>query len=131
MNLARHHHDAQFYFLDCRFSKTMLDKPPFRVLYPLDGGTPGASDLARNKDLDKSNRWGERSYFYHCHRDGGDYGWFADNLSTAPGAPKPKQITAAWTFAGTWNPETKPAPPSKKLANRTNASLWSSAKVSL
>ena len=114
-NLARHHHDAQFYFLDCRFSKTMIDKPPFRVLYPLDGGTPGASDIARNKDLDKSNRWGERSYFYHCHRDGGDYGWFADNLSTAPGAPKPKQITAVWTFAGTWNPENKTGPTIQKV----------------
>ena len=109
-NLARHHHDAQFYFLDCRFSKTMVDKPPFRVLYPLDGGTPSASDIARNKDLDKSNLWGERSYFYHCHRDGGDYAWFADNLSTAPGAPEPKQITAAWTFAGTWNPESTSGP---------------------
>src|ERR1043166_966731 len=32
-NLARHHHDAQFYFLDCTFSKTMIDKPPFRVRY--------------------------------------------------------------------------------------------------
>ena len=86
-NLARHHHDAQFYFLDCRFSKTMIDRPPFRVIYPLDGGTPTASDIARNKDLDKSNLWGERAYFYNCHRAGGDYGWLANNLSTAPGAP--------------------------------------------
>jgi len=109
-NLARHHHDAQFYFLDCRFSKTMIDKPPFRVTYPLEGGAPSASDIARNKELDKSNLWGERSYFYHCHREGGDYAWFTDNLSNAPGSPKPKQITAAWTFAGTWNPENTSGP---------------------
>ena len=109
-NLARHHHDAQFYFLECRFSKTMIDQPPFRVIYPLDGGSPSASDIARNKELDKSNLWGERSYFYHCCRDGGNYGWFADNLATAPGAPKPEQITAAWTFAGTWNPENTSGP---------------------
>jgi len=115
-NLARHHHDAQFYFLDCRFSKTMIDKPPFRVIYPLDGGTPSASDIKRNKDLDKSNLWGERSYFYNCHRDGGDYGWFANNLSTAPGAPTPSQINAAWTFAGTWDPERVTGPTIQKIS---------------
>jgi len=104
-NLARHHHDAQFYFLDCTFSKTMIDRPPFRVIYPLDGGTPGASDIARNKELDKSNVWGERSYFYNCHREGGDYAWLTNNLSAAPGAPSPTQINAAWTFAGKWDPE--------------------------
>src|SRR5208282_3788264 len=80
-NLARHHHDAQFYFFDCKFSKTMIDQPPFRVIYPLDGGTPSASDIQRNKDLDKSILWGERSYFYNCHRERGDYGWFTNNLS--------------------------------------------------
>jgi pectinesterase len=109
-NLARHHHDAQFYFLDCQFSRTMIDRAPFRVIYPLDGSKPSAADIQRNKDLDKSNLWGERSYFFHCHRDGGDYPWFADNLATAPGAPKPEQINAAWTFAGTWNPESTSGP---------------------
>ncbi len=119
-NLARHHHDAQFFFIDCRFSKTMIDQPPFRVIYPLDGGAPGASDITRNKDLDKSNIWGERSYFYDCHRDGGDYGWFADNLSTAPGAPQPGQITAAWTFAGKWNPESTSGPIIRRVSVGTN-----------
>ena len=104
-NLARHHHDAQFYFLDCQFSRTMIDRPPFRVIYPLDGGQPSTNDIQRYKDLDKSNIWGERSYYYHCHRDRGDYAWFADNLATAPSAPKPEQINAAWTFSNTWNPE--------------------------
>jgi pectinesterase len=115
-NLARHHHDAQFYFLDCRFSKTMIDKPPFRVIYPLDGGAPGTNDIQRNKDLDKSNLWGERSYFYNCHRAGGDYAWLTNNLSTAPGAPAPGQITAAWTFAGTWNPESTSGPAIQKIS---------------
>src|ERR1043165_5300382 len=36
--LARHHLDAQLYFLDCQFSKTMADRQPKRVVYPLDGG---------------------------------------------------------------------------------------------
>ncbi len=117
-NLARHHHDAQFYFLDCRFSKTMIDKPPFRVIYPLDGGTPSASDIKRNKDLDKSNLWGERAYFYNCHRDGGDYAWLANNLSTAVGALTPSQINAAWTFAGTWDPERTAGPTIQKVSAR-------------
>jgi pectinesterase len=115
-NLARHHHDAQFYFLGCRFAKTMIDQAPFRVIYPLDGGTPGTSDIARNKDLDKSNVWGERSYFYDCHREGGDYGWLTNNLASAPGAPKPGQITAAWTFAGKWNPENTSGPAIQKVS---------------
>ncbi|HXS69205.1 MAG TPA: pectinesterase family protein [Candidatus Polarisedimenticolia bacterium] len=104
-NLARHHHDAQFYFIDCQFSRTMADHPPYRVIYPIDGNKTTPQDLQRNKDLDKSNQWGERSYYYHCHRDGGDYSWFGDNLASAPGAPKAEQINAAWTFGGTWNPE--------------------------
>jgi pectinesterase len=119
-NLARHHHDAQFFFLDCRFSKTMIDQPPFRVIYPLGGGTPGESDIARNKDLDKSNVWGERAYFYNCHCAGGDYAWLADNLTAAPGAPKPEQITAAWTFAGTWNPENPFGPAIRNIYVSTN-----------
>lgn len=119
-NLARHHHDAQFFFLDCRFSKTMIDQPPFRVIYPLDGGTPGASDIARNKELDKSNLWGERSYFYNCHRDGGDYAWLTNNLSAAPGAPTPAQITAAWTFAGKWDPERTAGPAIRRVYVSTN-----------
>ena len=115
-NLARHHHDAQFYFLDCHFSKTMIDRPPFRVIYPLDGGTPSTNDIQRNKTLDESNLWGERSYYYDCHRTGGDYPWFADNLATAPGAPRPEQINAAWAFDGTWNPESTAGPVIQKIS---------------
>jgi len=49
--------------------------------------------------------WGKRHYFYNSHREGGDYAWFADNLEKAEGSPQPHEITAAWTFAGKWNPE--------------------------
>jgi pectinesterase len=109
-NLARHHRDAQFYLLDCTFAKTMADKAPFRVIYPLNGTTPTEADVQKNRELDKSNLWGERSYFHNCHRNGGDYDWFTNNLASAPGAPKPEQITAAWTFAGKWDPERKSGP---------------------
>jgi pectinesterase len=117
-NLGRHHIDAQFYFLDCKFSAKMKDKPIRRVVYPLNGGLPTESDIQRNADLDKQNLWGERSFFYNCHRDGGDFDWFANNLSSAPGSPKPKQITAAWTFNGKWNPENESGPVIRQLRAR-------------
>ncbi len=113
--LARHHRDAQFFLLDCTFSKTMRDVPPKRVVYPLEGDKPSETDATKNRNLDASNIWGERAYFFNCHRDGGDYAWHKDNLSTAPGAPTPQQITAAWTFAGTWDPEQKRGPVIQKV----------------
>lgn len=108
--LARHHHDALFFFLDCSFAKTMRDAAPYRVIYPLDGGPATEANRQRNQELDATNRWGERAYFFNSHRDGGDYAWLADNLAKAPGAPTPAQITAKWTFAGTWDPERTDAP---------------------
>ncbi len=108
--LARHHADAQFYYLDCTFSKTMTDKPPRRVLYPLGSAPATEADLKRNKDLDAKNLWGERAYFWNCHREGGDYEWFTNNLVSAAGSPRPEEITAAWTFAGKWNPENLSGP---------------------
>lgn len=109
-NLARHHHDAQFYFIDCRFSATMNDRAPFRVIYPLNGSTPSEADLKKNRELDASNVWGERTYFWNCQREGGDYAWMSNNLSSAVGAPTADQITAAWTFADQWNPEAVTGP---------------------
>jgi PelA/Pel-15E family pectate lyase len=53
-------------------------------------------------------QWGERVYFFNCHRQGGDYGWYADNLQKAPGAPTAEQINPGWTFAGQWQPTDKP-----------------------
>ena len=50
-------------------------------------------------------KWGARHYFYNCHREGGDFDWFADNLNQAEGAPTADQVSAKWTFAGKWDPE--------------------------
>ncbi len=85
--LGRNHRDGQFYLLDCKFSSNMADKPIY---------------LAQPASTYK---WGERYFYFNCHRDGGDYNWFADNLNKAPGSPSSKEITAEWTFAGKWNPE--------------------------
>ncbi|MBN1868451.1 pectin esterase [Candidatus Sumerlaeota bacterium] len=91
--LGRRHKDAQFYLLDGTFSERMADKPIFRVTYPTE------------PHRDAPNLFGDRYYFFNCHGDKGDLPWFADNLSTAKGSPTPDRITAAWTFAGEWNPE--------------------------
>ncbi|MDR3611526.1 MAG: pectinesterase family protein [Ignavibacteriaceae bacterium] len=87
--LGRHHRDAQFYLLDCKFSKNMADKNIY--FYP---SKPPIT-----------LKWNEnRYYYYNCHGDSVDYPWFADNLSKAPGSPNPHQISALWTFNGKWDP---------------------------
>jgi pectinesterase len=136
--LARHHADAQFYVLDCTFSKAMADRPPRRVIYPLGNAPATDADRQRNADYDKRNLWGERAYFFNCHREGGDYDWFKDNLDQAPGAPKPNQITPSWTFAHVgeffqnshqetqpkptigWDPERKDGPTIASTARKNN-----------
>ncbi|NUO79992.1 serine/threonine protein kinase, partial [candidate division KSB1 bacterium] len=86
--LARNHLDGAFYLLNCTFSEKMLDQPFYR---------PESSPAPY--------KWGRRDYFHNCVRPVGNFEWHQDNLHTAPNAPKPAEITPAWTFAGVWNPE--------------------------
>lgn len=85
--LGRYHKDAQFYLIDCRFSKNMADTDIYLV--------PTTNIL----------QWGRRIYYAGCHRDGGDYAWFQNNLQTATGAPQADKINAAWVFGKAWHPE--------------------------
>jgi hypothetical protein len=85
--LGRNHRDGQFYLLDAAFASTMADRP---VL-------PASSPAAF--------AWGPRYYYSGCHRDGGDFAWFGDNLAAADGAPRDEDVTPAWTFGGRWDPE--------------------------
>lgn len=81
-NLGRYHRDAQFVLVDCRFSHAMADKPIYLV---------------------KTNnvvQWGGRVYYSNCHRQGGDYPWFADNF---PG--NPNDVRSGWVFGARWDPE--------------------------
>ncbi|WP_246008986.1 pectate lyase [Hymenobacter metallilatus] len=99
--LGRFHRESQFYLLNCRFSKEMADAD----IYWAQSG-PGAK------------QWGRRVYYSNCHREGGDYAWFKDNLSTAKGSPNARQITADWTFGGRWYPKSKkPATVALKPSN--------------
>jgi len=87
--LGRHHRDAQLYLIDCTFSATMADRPIY---------SPKSPNV-------KPWLWGARHYFHNSRRDGGAFAWLADNLSEAKGALRPNDVTAAWTFGGTWDPE--------------------------
>ena len=87
--LGRHHRDGQIYLLDCIFSRNMADKSIYLPISP--NSLPWV--------------WGERHYFYNCHREGGDFEWFKDNLSEAENSPKENEVTPSWTFSGKWDPE--------------------------
>ncbi len=84
--LGRYHRDAQFYLLNCTFANNMADKPIYRV--------PTTNII----------QWGERIYYYNCHRDGGDYKWFENNLQKAKGSPQANDINIRWVFGSKWNP---------------------------
>ncbi|MEO7044861.1 MAG: pectinesterase family protein [Ferruginibacter sp.] len=84
--LGRYHKDAQFYLIDCSFSNKMADKAIYLV--------PTTNKI----------QWGERIYYYNCHRNGGDYPWFQNNLQTADKNIKPSEINAFWVFGNRWNP---------------------------
>ncbi len=86
--LGRNHLDGQFYLIGCRFSANMADRPFYR---------PRSSP--------REWQWGARHYFHDCHRDGGDFPWFRDNIHEAEGDPDPSTIDARWTFDGQWDPE--------------------------
>ena len=87
--LGRYHKDAQFYLINCSFAQDMADTPIYRV------------------KTNNTIQWGHRVYFYNCHRDGGDYKWFENNLETAKGSPKADAINVKWLFGKRWNPEDK------------------------
>jgi pectinesterase len=85
--LGRYHRDAQFFLIGSRFSNNMADKDIYLV--PTD-----------NKLL-----YGRRIYYAGCHREGGDFSWFADNLESFPGKVKKEAITVDWLFQGKWKPQ--------------------------
>ena len=95
-----------------------MHRPISRVHYP---------DPKKEQQVTDAIRWGERCYYFNCHRAGGDLAWHRDNLATAEGAPAPEQITPAWTFAGRWDPGDR-SPPALARATMTDGGVtltWS------
>lgn len=88
--LGRYHHDHQFYLINCKMSKNILDS--------------NISYAYSDKVLDPCP-WGQRTYYYGCTREGGQSGWMNNNLEEAQGQPQFFEITAQWTFDGKWDPE--------------------------
>lgn len=84
--LGRYHKDAQFYLINCHFAGNMANAPIYQA-----ASSPGI-------------HWGQRVYYANCHRQGGDYAWFQDNLKLAAAAPAVSKINAAWAFDGRWMP---------------------------
>ncbi len=122
--LGRHHYDAQFYLIDCRFTSNLADTAIYRVTYPDDPG--------KNRPAN----WGERDYYYNCIKEGrqtslrptdstsGNYSWFKNNLNTSAGSPKLEDITPLWTFKGKWNPESSTGPAINKFEIQKNYVLF-------
>jgi PelA/Pel-15E family pectate lyase len=88
--LGRFHRDAQFYLVNCKFSKEMADADIYQV----------------RKDTQLV--WGKRAFYYNCHREGGDFSWLKDNLDKKIA----KQINADWVLKERWN--TAPVPSKTK-----------------
>ena len=88
--LGRYHHDHQIYLLNCHLSEQILDA---NIQYAYS-----------DKVLDPCP-WGNRVYYYHCIREGGQGHWLDDNLQQAVGSPRNYEITAQWTFNYEWDPE--------------------------
>lgn len=102
--LGRHHYEAQFYLIDCKFSANMSERPIYRVTYP------------NEPQKERPFNWGPRYYYLNCTSNGNNYDWFNDNLATAAGAPKKTDLTPAWTFDGKWDPESVVGPKLKKYS---------------
>ncbi|GAA4321600.1 pectinesterase family protein [Flaviaesturariibacter amylovorans] len=85
--LGRYHRDARFYLVDCRFSSRMADSNIYLVKTP------------------NVLQWGRRVYYSNCHREGGDYAWFRDNLDTDGEGTKAADITPGWLFGNAWKPQ--------------------------
>jgi pectinesterase len=82
--LGRYHREAQFYLINCEFAKNMKDVPIYRV------------------QTNNVIKWGERIYYYNCHREGGnDFAWYKNKLPVQLNA---KDITVEWLFGSRWKP---------------------------
>jgi pectinesterase len=80
--LGRYHRDAQFYLINCVFADNMRDSAIYRV------------------PTNNVIQWGQRVYYYNCHRKAGDYKWFTDNINKE----LMNKINVAWVFGNRWKP---------------------------
>jgi len=109
--LGRYHHDSQFFLLNCKLSKMILDEDIDHAyeLVEKDGKTQihVRKEELYYENLDKmiTPKWGQRSYYYRTTREGGNSGWLKDNLKEAELKPSYWSLTAKQTFNNKWDPE--------------------------
>lgn len=97
--LGSHFRDAAWYFIDCEFPDTLRSDGKIFI---------AQSNVNRPQPVSAMFKWAtDRVYFANAKGPG--YPWLKDNLekSEAKGAA---EITAAWTFSGQWDPESKAGP---------------------
>jgi pectinesterase len=85
--LGRYHRESQMYLVNCNFDNNMRDSAIYQ---------------AKNVKNSTNILWGHRIYYSNCHRKGGDFDWFQNNL---PNDVTEKNITINWVFKNQWNPE--------------------------
>lgn len=78
--LGRYHRDAQFFLINCQFSKEMADAPIYKVR------------------KDTVLQWEHRVFYNNCHREGGDFEWFKDNITSADA----QKMSIKTLFEGRW-----------------------------
>lgn len=106
--LGRHHYQAQFYLIECRFSDNMADQPIYIHTY-------------ENEEKNNPDILGERNYFYGSLKQGKSFSWLDNNLHTADNIPDEKKITASWTFDNMWDPENESSLKIKKISLQNNS----------
>jgi pectinesterase len=89
--LGRHHYDAQYYFIDCQFSKRMADKPIYHKTY-------------KNPENNRPYFYGNRYFFFNCHKEGEPYQWYTNNINHT----KLYILSANQTFKNKWHPRSAP-----------------------
>lgn len=89
--LGRHHHDAQFYLINCRFSERLADKAIYRKTY------------VNNPPKNKADIFGDSYKYMNCSKEGETYAWLKDKMDAGDYAPS--SFTACWTFNKMWDPE--------------------------
>lgn len=119
--LGRHHYEAAFYLIDCKFSQNMADTAIYKVTYK------------NNPSAERPYFWGERKYFHNCIGDSLNYKWHADNLFNEKGKYDGSIYTAAWTFNNQWNPEATEAPKvtEKKIVDNKTLDIFFSELMTI
>lgn len=91
--LGRHHYDGQFILRGNHFSRALANQPIFRRTYP------------QEPSRDQPARYGERNFFAHNQRDGGNFNWLQDNFTAAQQAAYTDAQAASHAIFGTrWQP---------------------------